>query len=452
MEQVKKAKMPGGIPYIVGNEVAERFSFYGMKSILTIFMTSYLLGPDGEPDPMDDNESQIWFHLFSMSVYFFPLIGALVSDIAWGKYRTIIILSIVYCAGHIALAMDETRLGLSLGLTMIAIGSGGIKPCVSAHVGDQFTKENSHLIEKVFGYFYFSINLGSTAAFILIPRILHTTNEPQLAFGIPGGLMIIATFLFWWGRTKFTAVPPAKQRFLKDLKSTHMRKVLGKLLLLNLLLSFFWSLYDQSGSSWVNQAKSDLMDKTISIFGAELEILPSEVGSINPILVMIFIPLFTFVVYPVLNRFFKVTPMKKISIGMFITAFSFLLMTWVQHQMDQGYSMSIGWQLLAYVIITVAEVMIYQTALELSYTQAPNSMKSLIMAFLMLSISFGNAITAMVNVFIRNDDGSAKLEGSSYFMFFVIMMIVVAVIFIPYAMRYKEQRFIQGEDEEELLV
>ena len=138
--------------------------------------------------------------------------------------------------------------------------------------------------------------------------------------------------------------------------------------------------------------------------------------------------------------------MRKIGTGFFITAGAFLLVTWMQMQLDHGVSISIGWQLLAYFIITIAEVMVYQTALELSYTQAPNSMKSFIMAILMLGISFGNAITAAVNAFIRNDDGSTILEGSDYFLFFFVMMFGMSVLFIFYAMRYKEQVFIQGED------
>ena len=96
-----------------------------------------------------------------MFVYLLPIAGAIIADAFFGKYRTILWLSLVYCGGHLALAIDETRTGLAIGLGLIAIGSGGIKSCVSAHVGDQFGKKNSHLLEKVFSAFYFSINLGA---------------------------------------------------------------------------------------------------------------------------------------------------------------------------------------------------------------------------------------------------------------------------------------------------
>lgn len=434
--------MPKGIPYIVGNEAAERFSFYGMKAILMVFMTEYLVGSSGELNVMSNTEAQLWYHSFVTCVYFLPLAGALLSDLFWGKYRTIMVLSIVYCFGHLALAMDETRIGLLLGLTMIAIGSGGIKPAVSAHVGDQFSKANGHLLEKVFGYFYFSINFGSFFSFMLTPLLLKYYG-PQVAFGVPGALMILATLMFWIGRNKYVSIPADRTAFLKELKSPIMRAILLKMLVLNLFLAFFWSLYDQNGSSWVNQARSPLMSKEISLLGWNFEILPSQVGAINPILVMILIPLFTYVVYPFFTKRIKVTQMGKVSVGFFIACSSFFLMTWVQYQLDEGITMSIGWQLFAFTIITIAEVMIYQTCLELSYTEAPKTMKSVVMSFLMLSIAFGNIITTAVNYFILNDDGTSKLEGGDYFLFFSVLMLVSTILFIPYAKRYKEAVILQ---------
>ena len=152
---VKSSSLPKGIPYIIGNEAAERFSFYGMRSILFVYMTTYLMQPGGLLDTFTDQEAKSWTHLFVASAYFFPLMGALLSDAWWGKYRTIITLSLAYCAGHACLAFMETfgdtRAWLFTGLVLIAIGSGGIKPCVSAHVGDQFGQSNGHLLSKVFG-------------------------------------------------------------------------------------------------------------------------------------------------------------------------------------------------------------------------------------------------------------------------------------------------------------
>src|SRR5690349_14839435 len=91
------SEMPKGIPYIVGNEAAERFSFYGMSAILTIFAFKYLMARDGTPAPMSESESETCFHIFTAAVYFFPIVGAIVSDGLLGKYRTILSFSIIYC-------------------------------------------------------------------------------------------------------------------------------------------------------------------------------------------------------------------------------------------------------------------------------------------------------------------------------------------------------------------
>ena len=164
--------MPPGVPYIIGNEAAERFSFYGMRSILIVFMTTYMVNKLGMPDRMSDAEARGYFSMFVSAVYFLPILGAILAEVFLGKYNTIFWLSIVYCAGHFALALNDTRLGLMIGLGLIALGSGGIKPCVSANVGDQFGDSNKHLLSKVFGWFYFSINAGSSVSMYLVPLLL----------------------------------------------------------------------------------------------------------------------------------------------------------------------------------------------------------------------------------------------------------------------------------------
>ncbi len=391
---VKSTSLPRGIPYIIGNEAAERFSFYGMKAILVVFMTKYLMGDDGVA-PMSQEEAKTWYHLFGSAVYFTPILGAIVADVFFGKYKTIISLSIVYCLGHLALALDESRLGLSIGLTLIAIGAGGIKPCVSAHVGDQFGKTNASLLDKVFGWFYFSINLGAFASQMLTPLLLDRFG-PQVAFGLPGGLMLLATIVFWMGRNVFIHIPPGGQTFVREAFSREGLGILLRLGVIYLFVAMFWALFDQTGSAWVLQA--DRMDRN----WLGMEWLPSQIGAINPILIMVFIPIFSFWVYPAIDRVFPLTPIRKISLGFFVAVPSFLIPAWIELQIAAGELPSILWQLLAYAFITAAEVFISITCLEFSYTQAPRSMKSLVLGLFLMSVSLGNLFTAGVNHFILN--------------------------------------------------
>ncbi len=436
-------KYPRGIPYIIGNELAERFSYYGMRAILVVFMTQYLMS-SGQQDLMNENEATKWFHVFSMANYFFPIIGAVISDVLWGKYKTIITLSIVYVLGHVALAVDESRLGLSIGLTLIAIGAGGIKPCVSAHVGDQFEKKNKHLLEKIFGYFYFSINLGAAVSTLLTPILLDKYG-PHVAFGVPGLLMLLATIVFWMGRKVFIAIPPVGwQAYKKDIFSSKGKKAILNLSIMYVFIAVFWSLFDQTGSSWVLQAEK--MDRMVNLGFVEFELLASQIQAINPLLIMIFIPMFSFAIYPFIDKFFPLTSLRKITIGMILAGASFAILAVAEAAIQAGGKPSIMWQFWAYVILTAAEVMVSITGLEFSYTQAPNSMKSVVMGLWFLSVSLGNGITALVNQIIANPDGTYKLDSVEYFWFFAGLMFVTSLLFIIVALRYKTEDYIQTRD------
>src|SRR3954467_13816973 len=202
--------MPSQIPFIIGNEACERFSFYGMRNILTVFLIDWLLKNQIPGHGDREASAKAVFHLFVFGVYFTPLLGGFLADRFLGKYRTVLYISLIYCAGHACLALfPDDRTGFYAGLALIALGSGGIKPCVSALVGDQFTADNKHLVNKVFAVFYWSINLGSFFASLLIPKTLRLFG-PAVAFGIPGILMAIATIVFWLGRNHYVKVPPTR--------------------------------------------------------------------------------------------------------------------------------------------------------------------------------------------------------------------------------------------------
>jgi POT family proton-dependent oligopeptide transporter len=175
------------------------------------------------------------------------------------------------------------------------------------------------------------------------------------------------------------------------------------------------------------------------------EWLPTQIVAVNPLLILVFIPTFSYVIYPAINKVFRLTPLRKIGIGLFLAATPFIINAFIEKRIVASGTPSIGWLILAYVLLTAAEVMVSITCLEFSYTQSPKKMKSFIMAVFLLSISLGNAFTAVVNRFIQNPDGSSKLEGPSYFWFFVIVMLVTAVIFIFVAKGYKEKSYIQDE-------
>ena len=399
-------QMPPGIPFIIGNEAAERFSFYGMRTILVVFMAQYLHFMDGSGgQALSANQAVESYHQFASWVYFTPLLGALIADIFLGKYRTILWLSMIYCLGHAALACmgsyGHSPTWLGVGLLLICLGSGGIKPCVSAHVGDQFGKSNHHLISKVYNWFYFAINFGSFFSTLLTPWLLENYG-PHWAFGVPGVLMAIATFMFWLGRNRFVHIPASGRKFFAEAFSREGILAYCKLVPLFAFIAVFWSLYDQTGSSWVFQAQQ------MNLHFMGVDWLESQIQAVNPILILLFIPLFTFIIYPWMNRVFQLTPLRKIGIGMGLIAASFALTTLIQTWIDSGQRPSIGWQIVAYVIITAAEIMVSIVGLEFAYTQSPKAMKSWIMALFWLAVWGGNQFTAQVNHLIDIPSAGTK--------------------------------------------
>ena len=432
------SKLPSGIGFIIGNEAAERFSFYGMRSVLLAYMTIYLVQPNGESAIFKEKEAEAWVHLFVGSAYFFPLIGGILADAFWGKYRTILSLSLFYCLGHGCLAMmgilGDTRTLLFAGLVLIAVWAGGIKPCVSAHVVDQFNIRNNHLLTQVFGWFYFSINIGAFLSGLLTPFLLEATREagslgeriypivepwvgeklvnepifgPHYAFGLPGILMAIATFIFWLGRKQFAHIPPRGKIYFKETFSGENLHAILRLCSIFAFVVIFWALFDQIGTLWQIQARSldRVLPDWIPLIGGS-EMLAAQVSAIwNPLFILLLIPVFSYVIYPFFSQFLEVTPLRKIGFGLWVMGFAFTIVALLQERIDLGESPNMGWQILACLLLTGSEVLVSITCLEFAYTQAPKEMKSFVMAIFLLTVSLGNYITSAVKFFIINEDG-----------------------------------------------
>ncbi|MDB4974561.1 MAG: transporter [Myxococcaceae bacterium] len=532
---------PKGVPYIIANEGCERFSFYGMKAILFVYLTQMLLSMQVSGELAERQATDV-VHTFNAAVYALPMVGALIADRWWGKYGTILWLSLSYCAGHACLALFEDNFsGFVLGLVLIAVGAGGIKPCVSAHVGDQFGRGNWDKVTRVYQAFYFTVNFGSMFAALLIPAIKQRYGF-SYAFALPGILMGIATVWFWLGRNVFVHVPgrpggtlglvdvlcgaclfmviaapmfggglvPAyaalsglgkllvsllflgtgllvfalRQRLAPDdgflavllyslrIKLTKREQMslvreniresevttlskfwrpalrrfgreaaegppaVLRIITVFAMVSVFWALFDQHSSSWIAQARD--MDRHFQLFGWSFEVLPEQIQAINPALVMLLVPLTGGLLYPGIERFlhFKMTPLRRMTIGMFIASSSFAIVAIAQQHLDAGEQVHVGWQLLAFLVLTLAEVMVSITGLEFAYTQAPRRMKSLIMGFWLLAVSFGNILVALLARF-------ENLPRVQFFWTFAGLMLAAAALFGLRAAFYRYQTYTQ---------
>ena len=433
-------KFPKGILYIIGNEAAERFSYYGMRSVLILFMTEYLLNNMGKPE-FTHTEAVIWYHNFMSACYFFPLIGAIVSDVFWGKYKTIIFFSVIYCFGHLILASFNSSTGLFYGLALIAIGTGGIKPCVVSHVGDQFSKKTKQLLGKSYGWFYCAINCGTFASMLIIPYLLRRYNS-AIAFGVPGILMLTAVIVFWRGRKFFITIPPIGwKKYKKEIFDKSNFKAICNLCIIFIFISAFYTLHDQYSSSWIIQAEK--LNREINIGFAKFTLNQFQVQSVNPILILILTPIYSYKIYPFLERFTNLNYLKKIAAGLFITAFSFVIIAIIEIFLEHGKEVSILWQLLAFIFLTSGEILVSVTGLEIAYTHAPNSVKSLVLAFYLFAMSIGNFLTSIVNYIIQKWSGEQSIYNSTYFFIFAGFMGVVGIIFLIYMPFYKGRVYLQ---------
>jgi POT family proton-dependent oligopeptide transporter len=458
--ETKSSRWPPQIKYIIGNEACERFSYYGMRSILAGYITGAVL--NGGLGQTKDRATEI-IHLFVFANYFMPLFGAWLSDKLIGRYHTILWVSLFYCAGHGVLACSDfagdvhgKMICLMTGLALIAFGSGGIKPCVSAFMGDQFKPDQSHLLQKAYGAFYWAINFGSFFSFLVIPW-LKDKHGYSWAFGVPGILMAIATFIFWLGTKHYVRVPPSRETktagfFKVFFHALFTRRAAGKgfwdaasdrfsrkeidaaksvppILLVFALVPVFWSLFDQTNSTWVMQGQQMLPANILGLtIGAE------QMQSMNPLIVMLLVPLFTLGIYPHIGRF--ASPLKRMAFGMFLAAGSYLVVAALQTRVEAGAPISVLWQTVPYLILTAAEVLISTTGLEFAFREAAAELKSTIMSFWLLTVAVGNLFVSLITKIFANDTGENSVSTGRFLMY-AGLTFVVAILFSLIAAFYK---------------
>ena len=185
------------------------------------------------------------------------------------------------------------------------------------------------------------------------------------------------------------------------------------------------------------------------VFG--FEILPDQMQSLNPTLVLMFIPLFSYVIYPKVGKIFRLTPLRKMGFGFFVTAASFSCSALIEAQITKNVEPNILWQSIPYILLTAAEIMISITALEFAYSQSPKSSKSLVMAVYMGCIALGNAVTAITNSIITKPDGSSLLPGANYYWFFTGLVFVAGIIFIAVSKCYWGRSFLEADQEQTVI-
>ncbi|XP_028608092.1 solute carrier family 15 member 2 isoform X2 [Grammomys surdaster] len=325
---------PLSIAFIVVNEFCERFSYYGMKAVLTLYFLYFL--------HWNEDTSTSVYHAFSSLCYFTPILGAAIADSWLGKFK---ILSLI-------------------GLSLIALGTGGIKPCVAAFGGDQFEEQHAEARTRYFSVFYLAINAGSLISTFITPMLrgdVKCFGEDcyALAFGIPGLLMVLALAVFAMGSKMYRKPPPEgnivaqvikciwfaicnrfrnrsgdipkRQHWLDWAAEKYPKhlimdvKALTRILFLYIPLPMFWALLDQQGSRWTLQANK--MNGDLGFFVLQ----PDQMQVLNPFLVLIFIPLFDLVIYRLISKCgINFSSLRKMAVGMILACLAFAVAALVE--------------------------------------------------------------------------------------------------------------------------
>ncbi|XP_078323604.1 solute carrier family 15 member 1-like isoform X2 [Crassostrea virginica] len=361
----RSQKYPKSVYFILGNEFCERFSYYGMRAVLILYLTNWL--------GFSEDVGTAIFHSFVMLCYLSPLIGAVLADGYLGRYKTILIVSLVYAAGNLVMAITALPppewYGPAVGLILIGLGTGGIKPNVSSFGADQFRADQEKERYTFFSAFYFAINLGSMLSIVLTPILRADVkcygNECYpLAFGIPAALMVLATIIFIAGSSLYKKVPPSgnligrvfkciwsgmygklkswgssdkKEHWLYYADSSKFEhefirevQILLKVLFMFLPAPLFWALSDQQGSRWTLQAEK--LNGDMGVFGT---IKPDQMSAINPLLILLLIPIFEKFIYPCLEKCKCLhRPLQRMSAGMILTMISFIMAGFLQMKIE----------------------------------------------------------------------------------------------------------------------
>jgi dipeptide/tripeptide permease len=413
---------PIALWFIFWGEFAERCSFYGSRAIMVLYMTEQL--------GISKQDAGTYYFTYKMGCYFLPLLGGYLADRYFGKYWTIVGFTIPYIIGQFLLTIPDITF-LLLSLALLAAGSGVIKPNISALLGltyDQKRPGNLTLRANAFLWFYFSINVGSLLSMLALPFVREKYGY-QVAFAIPAILMILALGAFALGKPFYAVDTPGPAPVLPPEERKQQRKVIISLLGVFALIVLFWIPYEHNDSLWVLFAKEhmDMSTPWLASLGGPANLPPDSLQWVNALMVLVLIIFFQWF-WPRFDPKSQISPISKMFVGFLFTASAPGIMTLCAWMVQGGdVKVSHMWLVLAYVLLTIGEVLVYGTGLDFSFGQAPASMKSLITSCFLVT----NAIANLINIFWMRTYENGLSSLSFYGIATLLPLIgAVAILFV----------------------
>ena len=427
MEVVQQKKgHPKGLYLLFFTEMWERFSYYGMRAILILYLTKkFIEGGLG----MDEKDAMLLYGYFTGFVYFTPLIGGWLADRYLGKRLAVMIGGVTMMLGQFTLFGLNSTTGLYIGLLLLIIGNGFFKPNISTLVGGLY-KDGDSRRDAAFTIFYMGINLGAMIAPLVIgvvtDNMFATTNEDgSISYGYRYGFLVSGIGMLL-GQVIFNLLGP---KYLGDLgtkpvgavSDTEVAKVqksinpetgkeldekdekqrISVIFILLIFAVFFWAGFEQAGSS-LSLYTDKYIDRSIGSF----EIPTSWFQSVNPLFIVTLAPLFTLFWASPIGR--RLTTPVKMGVGMIILGVGFLFMIGAVAERsangdvnDVNNKAALMWLIMTYLLHTIGELCISPVGLSVVTKLSPPKLASVLMAVWMLSSFFANIVGGYIASYVE---------------------------------------------------
>jgi POT family proton-dependent oligopeptide transporter len=397
---------PKGLTFLFTTEMWERFSYYGMRSLLVLYMTKYLLLPAHSGDvigllgikrmletvfgPLDVQplSSQIW-GLYTGLVYFTPIFGGLLADRVLGQRRTVVIGAVLMAIGHFMMAVEQLFL---FALLALILGNGCFKPNISTQVGGLYPP-GDHRRDRAYSIFYVGINVGA----FLAPLVCGTLGEQvgfHYGFAAAGVGMCIGLGIYLY------ALPMLPPDELHKAKAAHLAKppltrgqwrAIAALLVLFVPNTLFWATYEQMGNTTILWIDANV-DRTVDLFGWIVQIPTTTFLAFNPFMIFAFTPFVVALWARQAARGTEPSTITKMTLGCFGVTASNLVKAFAAFHAGAGQA-SWLWVLGAIAITTVGELYLSPVGLSLVTKIAPARILSMMMG-VWLATSFTGGFLA----------------------------------------------------------
>jgi len=423
---VRLSQHPLGFWFVFSGELAERASYYGMRTLLALYMIDVL--------GFSQAGGATIMKAFMAGCYLTPFVGAWVAERYLGRYKTILYYSVPYIIGHLILGGFQNKPGLFIALALLAFGSGAIKPNTSVLMGQIYDAEKKEpLLNEAFSLYYAAVNVGAAASSFSLPLIVKAQGGRYgLALMVPAILMVVAFALFAFGKRWY---PNENVRATRHVKTTEQRSAERKTLLriggVFLAIAMFWLIYDQSADTWIYFAQSHT---NLHLFG-NVAMTANQMQALNPIFIVLLTPVFNFI----WNRAKKlrggreVPDTRKMLVGYVIVVITSVVMAYAAWLARTG-SVTVWWVILATFVITLAELCISPVGMEFAYRQALPGTKSIVTAAFWMMVFVGDSAGLLFAPFYEKG-----LPPSAYFGLLAVLMTVTAVAFVPISRKFEKE-------------